>query len=114
MIVEDDARFSQDWEERLKIAMEDVPVDFDIFLLGNSHTSDKPFTCICGDVYEVLYPFTTHCYIVRKKALDTLLTHCRDATLNIDLLLIREAYPKLKVYTMLPRLVEQRGTELPV
>lgn len=114
MILEDDAKFPEDWKERLEVAMSDLPHDWDIFLIGNSHTADKSKEQICGDVWEVKYPFCTHAYLVRRKALRTLLTHCRDATLNIDLLLIREAYPKLKVLTMLPRLVEQRGTELPV
>lgn len=113
-ILESDAKFPQDWKERLDIAMTDLPEDWDILLIGSSNTGDKEKRQICGDVWEVFYPFTTHAYIVRKKALETLLTLCRDATLNIDLLMIREAYPKLRVFTMLPRLCEQRGTELAV
>lgn len=112
MILEDDAKFPLDWAEQLQEAMEDLPRDWDIFLIGSSNTADKPKQQICGDVWEVKYPFCTHAYMVRKQALRTLLHHCRDATTKIDLLLIREAYPKLRVYTMLPRLVEQRGTEL--
>lgn len=113
MILESDAKFSADWEERLHLAMSDLPDDWDIFLIGNSNTEDRQYKAhICGDVWEVKYPFCTHAYMVRRKALDTLLAVCRDATLNIDLLLIRSAYPLLRVYTMLPRLVDQRGTEL--
>jgi len=114
MILESDAQFDEDWEERLKIAMEDVPPDFDILLIGSSHTTDKEKRNICGDVWEVFYPFTTHAYIVKKKALSVLLESCRDATLNVDLSLIKNAYPKLKVYTLLPRLAKQRGAELPI
>jgi len=112
MILEDDAFFPTDWKERLNMVMNDLPDDWDIFLIGNSNTLDKPRENVCRDVWEVKYPFCTHAYIVRKKALGTLLTYCRDATLNVDLLLMREAYPKLKVYTMLPRLVDQTGTFL--
>ena len=114
MILESDCKFPQDWKERLDIAMTDLPEDWDIFLIGSSHTADKEKTNLCGDVWECKYPFTTHAYIVRKKALATLLETCRDATVNIDILLIRAAYPKLRVFTCLPRLVEQRGTELPI
>ncbi len=114
MILEADCKFPVDWKERLDVAMSDLPPDWEIFLPGNSNTHDKPSTHVCGDVYEVKYPFTTHCYILKKKALDVLLTHCRDATMKIDLLMIREAYPLLRVYTCLPRLVEQRGTDLAI
>lgn len=115
MILEDDAKFPDDWSERLHLAISDLPDDWEIFLIGNSNTEDREYKAhICGDVWEVKYPFCTHAYMIRRKALDTLLAVCRDATLNIDLLLIRSAYPKLRVYTMLPRLVDQRGTELAV
>ncbi len=114
LILEDDAHFPMDWKERLDVAMTDIPSDWDIFLIGSSNTHDKPKKQICGDVWEVKYPFCTHAYMVRRKALQTLLANCRDATLKIDISLIKNAYPLLKVYTMLPRLVEQRGTELEV
>lgn len=115
MILEDDAHFPMDWSERLHVAMTDLPDDWEIFLIGNSNTSDRLNSIhVCGDVWEVRYPFCTHAYMLRRSALATLLTCCRDATTKIDLLLIREAYPKLRVYTCLPRLVEQRGTDLAI
>ncbi len=114
MILEDDAKFPEDWVDRFATFMDDVPQDWDILLLGNSNTHDKEKKQICGDVWEVFYPFCTHCYVVRRKALQTLLANCRDATLKIDISLIRNAYPLLRVYTCLPRIVEQRGTELEV
>jgi GR25 family glycosyltransferase involved in LPS biosynthesis len=114
LILEDDAKFPVDWSERLHLAMSDLPDDWDVFLIGNSNTSDKPKKHICGDVWEVKYPFCTHAYLVRRVALRTMLQNCRDATMKIDLLLIQKAYPLLKVYTMLPRLVDHRGTELAV
>ncbi len=114
LIMEADAKFPADWKERLDTAMTDLPDDWDIFLIGNSNTHDKEKKHICGDVWEVKYPFCTHAYMVRRKALPVLLTHCRDATMKIDLLMIKKAYPLLRVFTMLPRLVEQRGTDLEV
>jgi GR25 family glycosyltransferase involved in LPS biosynthesis len=114
LILEDDAKLPMDWEERLHLVMSDLPADWDIFLIGNSNTKDKEQRHVCGDVWEVKYPFCTHAYLVRWRALETLLAVCRDATTKIDLLLIREAYPRLRVYTCLPRIVDQRGTELAV
>lgn len=112
LILEDDACFPEDWKNKLRLALWDLPKDWDIFLIGNSNTQDKPRQQIKGDVWEVKYPFCTHAYMIRKKALGALLTYCRDATLNVDLLLMRAVYPDLKVYTMLPRLVDQTGTFL--
>lgn len=114
MILEDDAKFPEDWSERLHVAMTDLPDDWEIFLIGSSGSWDKEKTHVCGDVWEVRYPFCTHAYMIKRIALPMLLTCCRDATTKIDLLLIREAYPKLRVYTMLPRLVDQRGTDLAI
>ena len=90
MIIEADAKFPLDWKGRLEETMGDLPEQWDIFLIGNSHTKDKPGQKICGDVWEVSYPFCTHAYLVRKKALNCLLTHARDATTNIDITLINK------------------------
>lgn len=112
MILEDDAKFSFGWKERVDEAMKDLPEDWDIFLIGNSNTKDKPSRRINGEIYEVKYPFCTHAYIVRKKALPVLLAECRDCSMPVDTLMISRAYPKLNVFTLLPRAVDQRGTDL--
>lgn len=112
MILEDDAEFPQDWKKRFEPAWKDVPQDFDILILGGSNCSDKDKKQIRGSVWEIKYPFTTHAYIVAKKALPVLLENMRDASMPIDIGLIHLAYPKLKVYTVLPRIVNQRKTEL--
>lgn len=114
LIVEADAKFPIDWRDRMDAIEKDAPDDWDIILLGNSHTQDKERKHIAGDVWEVKYPFCTHAYLVRQKALPILLDTCRHANMNIDILLMKHAYPHLRVYTVLPRLVEQRFMELPV
>jgi GR25 family glycosyltransferase involved in LPS biosynthesis len=114
MVLEADSKFPMDWQARLDVAMSDLPADWDIFLIGNSHTSDKKKKHICGDVWEVKYPFCTNAYILKKKCLPVLLETCREATYNIDLVLIERAYPLLHVFTCLPRLCDQRGMDLPV
>lgn len=113
MVLEDDAKFCFGWQDRLKEALEFMPTDWDILLIGNSHTADKERRRINGDVYEVKYPFCTHAYIVAKKALPVLLKECRSANLPIDVNLILNAYPLLNVYSVIPRIAGQRGLELP-
>jgi len=112
MVLEDDAEFPADWKERLDDAMSCVPSDFDILLIGSSNCLDKPSERINGHVFEVKYPFCTHAYIVTKTAVTQLLELVKDASMHIDIALIEKAYPHLRVYTTLPRIVGQRGRVL--
>lgn len=114
LILEDDCELPENWRERLDKAIADAPEDWDIIIAGSSHTSDKPTTHIKGELFRVEYPFCTHCYLVRRKALPVLIEHCRDAAMKIDIALIEYAYPKLNVFTVLPRIAEQRGAPLAV
>lgn len=112
MILEDDAEFPDDWASQVLDALADVPDDFDILLIGSSNTADKEKTQIKGRIFEVKYPFCTHAYIVTKAAIPSLLELVKDASMHIDIALIEKAYPKLRVYTVLPRIVSQRGRDL--
>ena len=112
MIVEDDAEFPADWKLRVDQSIADCPDNWDIILIGNSNCSDKPIEHVKGEVFIVKYPFCTHAYIVRKKALHVLLEKVRDASLKIDVALIMMAYPHLNVYTVLTSICLQRGTVL--
>jgi GR25 family glycosyltransferase involved in LPS biosynthesis len=114
MILEDDCVFPEGWSERISDAMRDMPEDWGILLIGSSNTSDKEKSHIKGDIWEVKYPFCTHAMIIARKALPVLIEHCRDASKHIDILLHDEGYSRLKVYTLLPRLCEQRGNPLAV
>lgn len=111
LILEADAEFPENWKQRMEQAISDCPDDWDVLLLGNSNCSDKPQNHIKGEVFEVKYPFCTHAYCVKHKALRTLL-EIRDAATNIDIAMIEQAYPKLRVFSVLPRIVGQRGREL--
>ena len=112
LILEADAEFPDNWLERMAESMREVPSDWDILLLGSSNTNDKPKTQVNGSIYEVKYPFCLHAYMVSRKALPVLIDTVRDASQHIDIAIIEKAYPKLKVFTVLPRIVEQRGREL--
>lgn len=112
MILEDDAEFHADWKERMDETLADAPEDWDMILVGNCNCGDKPQEHVKGNLFVVKFPFCTHGYLVRKKALQFLLDNLRDASLKIDIALYTLGYPNLKVYTVLPRFVDQRGTEL--
>lgn len=114
IVLEDDAILPADWKKRLDSALahwRNQP-DAHMLLIGSSNTSDKPKTHIEGPLWDVRYPFCTHAYLVRQSALPILVNRMRDCYTNIDIALAQRAYPHLKVLTVLPRIVEQRGTDL--
>lgn len=119
MVLEDDARFTdphdfaqRTWREMLLQALNDVPDDFDILFVGSSDTYRKPTERIKGNVYEVKYPMCGHCYIASQKAAHILIATQRNAYAPVDINLMVNTFPQLKVYTILPRLAEQQGTIL--
>lgn len=113
MVIETDAKFPDDWHTRVNSALTDAPRDFDMLYVGSCCCDGRPRTHIKGDVYEVKWPLCTHCYIVAKKALPILLETQRKIWAPIDIGLTFESHPKLKVYTVLPRIVEQFDTVIP-
>jgi GR25 family glycosyltransferase involved in LPS biosynthesis len=112
LILEADSEFPENWKPRMESALLDCPEDWQILLLGSCNCSDKPQSQIKGEVFEVKYPFTTHAYIVKLSAIPILLDSCRDASAHIDITMIDRAYPKLRTFTVLPRIVGQRGRVL--
>jgi GR25 family glycosyltransferase involved in LPS biosynthesis len=112
LVLEDDAEFPADWQARLDQALRDAPCDFDILLIGSGNAEDKDKQHIKGAVWEVKYPFCTHAMVLSCRALPVLLTTQRKIWAHIDIALYFDSYPHLKVYTVLPRIVEQRDTSL--
>lgn len=112
LLIEDDAKFPDDWEDRLNAAMWYCPPDTDLLFVGSCNTFDKPKTDQGNGIWAVEWPQCTHAYVVFRKALPILLSTQRDCFAPIDLSLIHRSFPFLKVYTVLPRIVSQRGTAI--
>lgn len=116
LILESDCRFLDGWKEKLNQALKDVPQDFDFLFVGSCCAADKEPVHVQGDVYEFpyrgeekwqFYPQCGHCYIIAHKAMQTLIDTQRDVANPVDVSLIRYAFPKLKIYAILPRLADQ-------
>ena len=110
MVCEDDVRFHTDWRERLQRALETAPPDWDMIYAGSCNCGHGQHTQVGHGLYQVGFPMCTHCYIVRRKALLVLYETQQLAWAGIDLQLGFRSFPKLKVYTILPRLAEQHET----
>ena len=113
MVVEIDAKFPSDWKVRVDKAMADVPKDFDMLYIGSCCCQGRPTTHIKGDVFMVQWPLCTHAYVVAKKALPMLLSTQRRVYAPIDISLAFHSHPQLKVFTVLPRIIEQFDTVIP-
>lgn len=113
LILEVDAKFPEGWQDKVSKALADVPHDYDILYLGSCCCLGRPQRQIKNSIWEVRWPACTHSYIVTKKALTTLLATQRKVYAPIDLSMIFHSLPMMKVYTVLPRIIEQFDTELP-
>lgn len=125
MICEIDAQFVEDWNTRLEEAITDTPPDYDILYVGSCCCTRQPKKRIKNDIWEVRWPVCLQCYIVAKKALPVLIATQRKVYAPIDISLTLHSYGRepgfhgvnerpLKVYTVIPRIVDQSETPLPV
>lgn len=115
-VIEDDAVFPEGWQPRLERALMDAG-DFDLLYVGSCCTAGKPTRHVAGEVYEVHWPFCTHGYVVHRRALLPLIETQDEARCYapIDVSLTLHSFGKYvpKVFTLLPRLLDQRGTDIP-
>jgi len=111
-ILEDDCRLTKGWADDYSEARSELPKDWDILMLGSCCTEGRPSTKVGPNLFNVKYPLCTHAYVVRKKALQTLITTQEQSGDKIDISLFRLSYPLLNVYTILPRIADQEGTPL--
>jgi GR25 family glycosyltransferase involved in LPS biosynthesis len=114
LIIESDARFPADWKSRFDRALADVPADWDMLYIGSCCASSAR-RLVKGDVYENAMPLCTHAYCVRKKALMTLCELADEAGVRkpVDTFLAHHATPRLRIYTVLPRIADQYDANLP-
>ena len=115
LILEDDARFPEDWRTRFDQAVSDAG-DFNVLFIGSCCTLDKPRNRVAGSVYDVKWPLCLHGYIVKRKVLPVFITTQDEARCYapIDISLVFHTFPKLeRVYTVLPRIVDQHATDFP-
>ena len=114
LCLEYDAEFVPDWRLRFNQAMNHAPDDWDMIYLGS---------CCCGEDYSKFQhmggglfrfaPLCGHAIMIRKKALPVLLDVHQKIWAPLDIAMQRDSLPRLKVFTILPRLCGQRETIIP-
>ncbi len=121
--LEFDVRFVDGWREQFDVAMQFLPDDWDLVYLGSCcckgretstvETKLQDGWSVSSNLYEVKYPLCGHAIMYRKKCLETLLTIHQKINMPLDIAMFHMSLPQLKVYTILPRIVEQHATFLP-
>lgn len=112
MILEDDILFRSHWKETVDIALKKLPDDWDILYPGSCCTRNRMGRELDSNLFEGM-PLCTHCYIVRKKALKTLIETNNEVWAPIDLQMFFKSKHLLKTFTIFPRVADQEGCELP-
>ncbi len=110
--LEYDTRMVHDWQQTYRLALANLPDDWDVFFLGSCCCKGRNTTLIGGNVYKVEYPLCGHAIMYRKKALPTLLREHQRINAPLDIAMFYNSLPKLNVYTALPPIVMQ-ATPLP-
>lgn len=114
MVMEWDARFQTDWVIRTDKALRDVPKDFDMLYIGSCCAERAHRNHIAGDVWDVKWPMCNHATIIARKCIPDILRTQRKvyAPWDISLMLHTFKVVPMKIYTVLPRIVDQFDTNL--
>lgn len=113
LVLEDDAIFVEDWKQKYLDAISVLPEDWDVLFIGSCCTIGRDTKHIGKNLFEVKYPMCAHAIMYRKKALPILLECHQKVWAPLDIAMFFESLPRLKVYTILPRIVTQRDTVIP-
>jgi len=92
--------------------MKDVPPDFDFLFIGHCCFKDDRFAKhVKGEIYQTNRIFCNHACVVARKCLPFVIkTLQQKCWAPVDIQLVNEVFPKLKVYALVPRAAEQFDT----
>jgi GR25 family glycosyltransferase involved in LPS biosynthesis len=111
--LEYDVRMTPNWRAAHADAMRDLPDDWDIVFLGSCCCGGKPKRRIGQNLFEVKHPLCGHAMMYRKKALPVLLREHQKICAPLDIAMMLQSLPLLRVYTILPSMIVQHNTPLP-
>jgi len=111
--LEYDVEFVPGWEQNYNEAMSVLPADWDIVFLGSCCCVGRHQRHIGKNLFEVRYPLCGHALMYNKKALPVLLEIHQKINMPLDIAMVYSSLPKLRVYTILKPIVQQRNNYLP-
>jgi GR25 family glycosyltransferase involved in LPS biosynthesis len=108
MVLEDDILFRPHWRETVERALTKLPENWDLLYPGSCCAHGKISREYDSNLFEGM-PLCTHCYIVRKKALKTLIETNEAIYAPIDLQMYFNSRQHLNCFTIFPRVADQEG-----
>lgn len=111
MILEDDVLFRPHWRETIERALTKLPDNWDLLYPGSCCAHGKLSRELDSNLFEGM-PLCTHCYIVRKKALKTLIETNEKIYAPIDLQMYFNSKQHLNCFTIFPRVADQEDMNL--
>jgi GR25 family glycosyltransferase involved in LPS biosynthesis len=116
LIIEEDAKFPVDWKERLETARQHLPSDWDALYVGSCCALSTAPVHIAGEIFEFVgrYPMCSHALMLRRKALPKLIAAMDAGGMRqpFDVALGVYAMPQMRVFGVLPRIVDQWDRDL--
>lgn len=84
-VFEDDVVFANDFENRLKLSIVNVPENYEILLMGANRLSSTPVNGVDGNnIVAINRFFFTHAYVITDHAMTVLLSRAFPVELQID------------------------------
>jgi len=111
-IFEDDVLLRPHWKETVERALTKLPEDWDILFPGSCCAGDKRKKEYDSNLFEG-FPLCNHHYIVRKKALKTLIESNEEVCQPIDIQSYYRSSPLLQSFIIFPRVSDQVDTVFP-
>lgn len=113
LFMEDDVRFVDDWRRVMQDSDHNLPADWDLVFPGSCCTQGRPKTHMSGRLWKIGFAMCAHAYIVRRKALRSMIEWCERVDSPIDVAITLQCIPRLNTFAYLPRIADQPGTEFP-
>jgi len=113
LFMEDDVRFTSDWKRIMDDSDASLPADWDLAFPGSCCTQGRPKTHLSGRLYRIGFAMCCHAYMIRRKALKSMIEWCERVDSPIDAAITLQCIPKLVTVAYIPRIADQPGTEIP-
>lgn len=114
IVFEYDVRVQPNFREEYDRVMANLPSDWQVCFLGSCCTQGRRQTQISDNIWEVESPLCGHAIMYRRSALPILIREHQKIHQPLDIAMTTQSLPLLKSYVVLPRIVEQHGTPLPI
>lgn len=114
IVFEYDVRVQPNFVEQYTEVTANLPDDWQVCFLGSCCTAGREQKHVKGNIFEVPMVLCGHAIMYRRSALPILIREHQKIHQPLDIAMVTQSLPLLRSYVVLPRIVEQHGTPLPI